>query len=37
MLIDGAVLLAVFAAGYSLRAWLSTRRRRVIRKARGGI
>jgi len=37
MLIDGAVLIAVFAAGYSIRAWLSSRRRRVIRKARGGF
>jgi hypothetical protein len=35
MLMDAAVLLGVFVAGYSLRAWISARRRRAMRKARG--
>ena len=36
MLTDVAILLGLgFAAGYGLRAWISTRRRRAIRKARG--
>lgn len=35
MLMDGAILLLVFSAGYGLRAWISARRRRDIRKARG--
>ena len=35
MLIDVAALIGVFAAGYGLRAWMSTRRRQAIRKARG--
>ena len=34
MLTDVAILLGLgFAAGYGLRAWISTRRRRAIRKA----
>lgn len=37
MLTDAAILLLVFAAGYGLRAWISARRRRAIRKARGGV
>jgi len=28
-------LIGVFAAGYGLRAWMSTRRRQAMRKARG--
>lgn len=32
---DAAILLLVFAAGYGLRAWISARRRRDIRKSRG--
>jgi hypothetical protein len=35
MLIDATVLAGVFAAGYGLRAWVSKRRRRAVRKARG--
>jgi len=36
MLTDVAILLGLgFAAGYGLRAWISIRRRRAIRKARG--
>ena len=35
MFTDAAILLLVFAAGYGLRAWISARRRRAIRKARG--
>lgn len=35
MLTDAAILLGVFAAGYGLRAWISNRRRRAARKARG--
>jgi len=36
MLTDVAILLGLgFAAGYGLRAWISSRRRRAIRKARG--
>ena len=35
MLTDAAILLLVFAAGYGLRAWISARRRRDIRNARG--
>ena len=36
MLMDAAILVGLgFAAGYGLRAWISTRRRRAIRKARG--
>lgn len=36
MMTDVAILLGLgFAAGYGLRAWISTRRRRAIRKARG--
>lgn len=37
MLTDVAILLGLgFAAGYGVRAWISSRRRRAIRKARGG-
>lgn len=37
MFMDGAILLGLgFAIGYGLRAWISARRRRDIRKARGG-
>ena len=35
MLIDVATLVGVFAAGYGLRAWISTKRRHAMRKARG--
>jgi hypothetical protein len=35
MFTDPAILLLVFAAGYGLRAWISARRRRDIRKSRG--
>ena len=35
MLIDVATLIGVFAAGYGLRAWMSAKRRRAMRKARG--
>ena len=36
MLTDVAILIGLgFVAGYALRAWISTRRRRAIRKARG--
>jgi hypothetical protein len=36
MLMDAAILVGLgFAAGYGLRAWISTKRRRAIRKARG--
>jgi hypothetical protein len=35
MLIDAATLIGAFAAGYGLRAWISARRRRAMRKARG--
>ena len=35
MFIDVAALIGVFAAGYGLRAWISTRRRQAMRKARG--
>lgn len=36
MFTDAAILLGLgFAAGYGLRAWISARRRRAIRKARG--
>ena len=33
MLIDAATLIGAFAAGYGLRAWISARRRRAVRKA----
>ena len=35
MLVDAATLIGAFAAGYGLRAWISARRRRAMRKARG--
>jgi hypothetical protein len=35
MLIDAVTLIVAFAAGYGLRAWISARRRRAMRKARG--
>lgn len=36
MLMDAAILIGLgFAAGYGLRSWISTRRRRAVRKARG--
>jgi hypothetical protein len=35
MLLDAATLIGVFAVGYGLRAWISARRRRAMRKARG--
>jgi hypothetical protein len=35
MLIDAATFIGAFAAGYGFRAWISARRRRAVRKARG--
>jgi len=35
MFMDAGILLLVFAAGYGLRGWISARRRRANRKARG--
>ena len=36
MLMDAVVLLGLgFAAGYGVRAWISARRRRAVRRSRG--
>jgi hypothetical protein len=36
MVMDAAILIGLgFAAGYGVRAWISTSRRRAIRKALG--